>query len=743
MHTSTRPIYLTREGTIFRLAFRYHPDLVERARGLPHARFDPDSKTWQAAVCTQSVEMLRRWWFDGLIDVSVDDLIGDDEQLTEIKPAVLRSGTLKRPYVVSLAFRTDDLFRRFKTIPGAAWDRASASLTYPPSASVALAELVDRGVLDDPARLLTPADVVVAFDTRTGWFSVRGDRRAEAAFAKSFPANDVVAIWRSRGIDVAFSDWYSEEIYRGELARVGDGLVPEGFIGTLYPYQAQSVAMAVERSGFGIFHQMGLGKTVIAIAAGWELAVNRSDVTRVVVVVPGAVRTQWAREITRFTGDDSIVVVDGTKAKREAAYAAAADARWLVVHYDVLHRDLTHITPLVSGALLIADEAHRVKSPTAKRTKAVRSLAHKAARRIALTGTPIDNNPGEWYSIISGYVQPGVFGSPADYFGRYAYPGRFGGYEGARNLAELRERSRTFYIRYTKKQVAPHLPPLRVIHRPLDTSTKYAAALRRAHRDAADEIKRAAVDRVARSSAATGVLDGQLFDEVEAGAEMTAVGMLNLLCLSPRLIWRSDAPSAKALCDADIIPDEDGPKLDELRILCAELQANNQRVVVFTSSRRMTDLIAERFDTDGIRYVTFTGVTSPDDRDAAVAAFNAPGTDDDPGPTVFLATDAGGEGLNLGGQCSLLVNLDIPWTPGRLAQRSARIHRLDGTAERYQVYNFTLRSTIEEGILKLVEHKADLADAIFGETGGRERSTGRSGRSIFEDALDDWMHTNT
>jgi SNF2 family DNA or RNA helicase len=106
---------------------------------------------------------------------------------------------------------------------------------------------------------------------------------------------------------------------------------------------------------------------------------------------------------------------------------------------------------------------------------------------------------------------------------------------------------------------------------------------------------------------------------------------------------------------------------------------------------------------------------------------------------MFVATDAGGEGLNLGSHCSLLVNLDIPWTPGRLVQRSARIHRLDGTHEKYLVVNLTLRGTIEEGILRLVERKADLADAIFGEEGGRRRATGRGGRAtVFEAALEEW-----
>jgi len=737
---STRPVYLTREGGVFKISFRYHPEIVAAVRALPGARFDGESKTWTCSVCTQSVEALREWYLNGWCDVSVDTLCPPGEKIGAAKPAVLRAGTLRRPYQVVVNIRSEDLYARLRAVVGASWDKKSATLSYPPSAVAALIELVDRGVLDDPESILRPAEIVVAYDSRTGKFAVRGDARAEAAFLKSFPKHDVMGVWKSRGVDVAFADSFTEEIYRGERVRLGDGLQPEGLTIELYPYQAQSVALACERSGLGVFHEMGLGKTAVAIATGLELCINRKEIERIVCVVPGSVRTQWRREIERFTKCEDVVVVDGDKKKRTAAYKAAKEARWLIVNYDVLHTDLTLLGPLVAGSLLIIDEAHRIKSPTAKRTKAVRTLAAKAGRRLALSGTPIENDPGEWYSVISGFVQPGCFGSPIDFLNRYSYPGRFGGFEGARNLGELRERSRIYYVRSTKREVAKHLPPLRVQNQSLDVDAAYANALRVAHRDARDEIKRSALERATKRGDVGGILDGLVYEEVETGAEMTAVGMLKLLCCSPRLLWRSEAAAAKALCEAGIVPDEDGPKLDELRIIVAELQASGERCVVFTSSRRMVDLVAERFMEDGIRHVTYTGETTSAERDAAVEAFCTKGSDEKPAPTVFLATDAGGEGLNLGSECSLLINLDIPWTPGRLTQRSARIHRLDGEHLSYLVLNLTLRGTIEEGILRLVERKADLADAIFGEAGGRKRATGRGGKqAIFEEALEAWM----
>lgn len=874
-------MYLTREGGVFRLAFSYNTALVALCQQLPYAAFDGATKTWTTLVCAQSVEGLRRMHYEGLTDTSVDALLGAGEEPARCADAVLRSGTVRRPYLVSTATRNDALYARLRAVPGAQWEKNAKAMSYGPLANAALAELVARGVVSDPEGMLSTAAVMVSFDGRTGRFVVRGDERAQEPFDRMFPGRDIVAAWVAKGLDVAFSDEFSEEIYRGELARVGPGIQPAGMLLPLYPHQCQNVAVAVERSGLGVFDVPGVGKTPAAIGAAVEIMINRGLVHRTVLVVPGAVRTQWAREITRFTGCTDVVVVDGDKKRRHAAYAAAATARWLVVHYDVLALDYKLLSPLVSGAYLIADEAHRCfgagtmvetrqgpvdiadlveerragvlvrafdpelgelswrpvtawmsspaptemvrithdhgaltatanhpiwtdeagwveagsleagqhlraadggrndastitavetvagagpaalvynievaglesyvadgvvvhncKNPTSKRTKALRQLAGRAARRLALTGTPVENDPGEFFSVLSGFAVPGSLGSPADFFGRYQYPNRWGGYEGARNMGELRVRAACHYVRHTKAEVAAHLPPLRVQHLPVDPDPAYAAALKRAHREARNEIKDAALERAGRARRAKGelqaLLDGD--DEVETGAEMTAVGQLRMMCSSPRLVAQSTSAAAAAMRAAGIVPDEDGPKLDELRVMVAEMQAAGERLVVFSFSARMADLICTRLGEDSIRYVSYTGGSSHAERDAAVDAFTTPATEEVPGPTVFVATDAAAEGLNLGRCCSTLVNFDIPWTPSRLEQRSNRIHRIDGTAPSYLVINFTVRGTIEEGILRMVESKAELADSIFGEEGGSQRTTGRRGRraSVFEAAM--------
>ena len=725
---------------MFRVAFAFDQSINAVVKALPYATYDPSTRSWTVFACKEALDELRRLHLLGLVDCPPDQLVKPGEELTPVRPAVLREGSQARPFVVQLARRDDTIYSKLSSIVGSRWDTSSNTLTYPPTAAAALSDQIERGVLDDPYRLLAPHEVSVQFDTRDGTFVVRGDERAAAAFREHFPHKDAVAIWQARGLDCGFADPFSEELYRGEVARHGVGIQPDGLNLPLYPYQAVDVAVAVERSGVLLGHSMGVGKTAVAIASGFEL-LQRGAVPRVVAVVPAPLRTQWRKEIVRFTGvnDDDVVVIAGTKKERMALWEQAQTAQFVVVHYDITKtraaEDIKQLEALAVGSCLIFDEVHRCKNPKAKWTKVFNRIAKKASRRIGLSGTPIENTPGEFYTIMNLLI-PGVFGSATDFLGRYAWPGRFGGYEGARNLDELRERSRPLYVRRTLAEVAEHLPEQRVKTIMLEPKPEYAAALKRAHANAKDEIAAARLSGVlARNSA----LDGLEIDEITAGAEMTAVGLLRLLCSSPQLILESDAPSAVALSEGGLIPDEDGPKVDAIREIAAELQTAGDRVVVFSSSKRMVNLVARRLDEDGIRYVTYTGDSSTRERDDAVAAFTTPDTGDMVGPTVFLSTDAGSEGLNLGRACRTLINLDLPWTPGRLAQRNARVRRVDSdSGSSFLVINLLLAGTLEAGLLRMVENKADLADAILGETGGRTATTGRSGRSIYETAIENF-----
>ena len=724
-----RKISLSREGRIFKLTFPYSQDLVEKVRLLPYSKFDPETKSWSCEVSLESVDILRKWFLtEGLTDKSVDEIVDPSEVLHSSGLATIRPGSLRRPYLIVFATRSDNLYARFKSIFGAQWDKKSSAISYPSSSAIALLELVKEGILSDPDKLLNPSELTVHFDSRDGKFTIVGDVRADQAFKLKFPNFDIISLWREKGIDVTFADSLTEEIYNGELYREKE-LQPIGLLKPLFSYQAQSVAIATKRSGFAIWDQPGLGKTAQAIGWAFQLLINQKEADRAIIVTPGAIKTQFMREIKEFTGHDDILVIDGDKKKRLAQYQMADKYRWIILNYDLLHLDYKYIQPLVTRQLLIADEAHRIKGRSSKRGVAMRALASKAYRRLALSGTPIENNPSEWYTIMNGFVVPGIFGSPIEFLNRYSYPGRFGGFEGARNLDELKVRSEIHYIRHLKKDVVSQLPPLQVTNQILDPDDKYAYALKLAHRDAKSEIELSALEKSLSA-------DFSDTDNIESGASMTATTMLRIMCSSPKLIYLSDSPSAKALCEAGLIPDIDGPKLDHIRVLAKEYQDNNERLILFTSFRKMADLIAERFETDGIRYVIFTGSTNKLNRELAVLKFTSKDSGDNTSPTVFIATDAAAEGLNLGKECSTVVNFDLSFRPSVMIQRGNRIHRVDGDiSRRYRVINLTIAKTLEEGILASIGIKADLADAILGEQGTRVSTTGRSPRKILLDAI--------
>lgn len=715
--TTTRPVQLTRAGGQFRLTFAFDRELNDRVRRLPQARFVGDA-TWETAVCEQSVQQLRGLFAEGFLDVGPDDLLDRGEEVTALAAATLIDGTRQRPFAVEPSWQDERLRTKLAAVTSARWDDRRAAFTYMAHAAAELAELVERGTVDDPDGRLSGRDALVAFDSRSGRFRVFGDERAQAALDRHFPDVDLVAVWRDRDLDVAFADPLSEEVYRGERARVTVGQwQPDGLAFDLYPFQRENVAVATERSGILVGDEPGLGKTATGIAAAHERLANRGEVDRVLVACPGAVRSHWASEITRFTGDESIVVIDGDKRQREEAYDRAADARWVIFPYHLLPKDdeYQRLRELAAGAYLVADEVHWLKNPTSSRTKRTRELNRRAVARIGLTGTPLERDPGEWHAVLSGFSSPGVLGDFGQFSSRYMYRNPHGGYHGRRNIKELASRSRPHFLRHRKVDVATHLPPLRVQHLPLDAPPALASVLRRLHQHASDELA-----TLFRSQRGGRPMTDEEWDDLTAQAEMTAVSMLRYAVLSPRLLAGSGSASAEALLAGVPIPSSDGPKVDEVRTIVGALADAGQRAVVFSFSRAMVDLLAERLTEDGRRVVTYTGETSSEDRDAAVAEF----TDPDSDVAAFIATDAGSEGLNLGRACSTLINVDIPWTPTRLEQRINRIHRLDGTAERYLAINLTVSGTVEDGILAMVSQRADLMDAVFAESDGRARTVG-------------------
>lgn len=672
----------------FRLVFRYDRDLVAKVRDLPHACYDPPTRSWVFPVCAESVAGLR-----GLADFPV---------LRKRDPVFDRSfGSVALvggpPWRLSTVEPESELVRKFLAAAGR---RRNQMWVIPDTQTAVVAELVHSGEVADPFRLLSgDGKVRVCYDAVSAGFKVFVDcgrrEQAETMFRSAFPGCDVVKRWVEMGHDTCFADGFSEKVYSSMLST--EGVQPPDFGVDLYPYQREAVAKALQLDGLLIADEAGLGKTAQAVAVGAE-CLRTGSASRVVAVVSGSLRTQWADEIRKFTGEEA-TVVHGTKKVRAGLYRSVD--RWVVVHYDVLWPDRELTSGLCEDAVLLVDEVHRVRNQRTNRTKAVRALAREAEKTVALSATTVENNPGEWFSTLDGLCNPGVFGSFDSYAGLYMTQNTFGGWAGARNLGLLRTRSAPFFVRRRKKDVASFLPRLRVDRVPVDYDRKYGKILGRLHREAKKEL----MGVVASPEA----------------APLTACTMLRMLCSTPKLLLRSESKSAQALVATGLIPDVDGPKLDVAFRLGRDYAAASQRVLMFVSFELSAVLLSNRFRKEGLGTVIMTGGSTRSERDEAVAAFNAP----DSGVDVAVFTDVAAEGLNLDKQCSTLVNVDIPWTPGRLEQRANRIHRLSSpTDRRYRVVNLCLRNTMEDRMMYFLDSKADMMDDIYGESDGRERIGG-------------------
>lgn len=588
-----------------------------------------------------------------------------------------------------------------------------------------------RGIIDQDPNVLfpTPSISVTVSMSPEGVLEV-DNIKANKKFQEIFPNSDIVSKWRSKNIEVLFDSPRTKEIYSTAISKLPDeDFTPEGLLLSLLEFQKQNVRLATSQKAFAILDDPGLGKTISAIASAHELINNRKLVKRAILIVPGIVRSQWANEITRFTGNTDVVVIAGNKRTRERLYEKAKTSRWLVCHYDILHIDLDLIQPLVPTSYLIADEAHRTKNYRAKRSKALRSMALGTHYKLALTGTPVENSPAEWYSLISGFISPGYLGDPYSFFYRYQFPSKFGGFQGARNLEELHDRTKHFYIRHTKKEVAPYLPPLVIRRYVLDPSHKYRLALDQIHSQAKKEI----------TSAKYEASESDSMEDAKKGSALVAMTMLRMICDSPLLLHQSDSDSAKALVKAGLVPKEEGPKVEAVRELVGSMQAQGERIVAFTYSKEMVKLLETKLTEDGIRVVTYSGDSSKQEKEDAVTRFTSQDNSSS-NPTIFLTTDAGAEGLNLGKYCSTLLNIDIPWTPSRLIQRSNRIHRIDGTSESYTVINMTIKNTVEDIIIKILEEKTSISEAILG--GKIQPILADEESTILQQALASWENIN-
>jgi superfamily II DNA or RNA helicase len=447
------------------------------------------------------------------------------------------------------------------------------------------------------------------------------------------------------------------ELLRGEWPETE---LPADLRAELRPYQREGVRWlaCLGRLGLGalLADDMGLGKTVQALAALSG---------RTLVVAPTSLLGNWEEELARFRPALRGDVYHG------AGRALDASADVTLTSYALLRRD-REVLGAVAWDTVVLDEAQAIKNPESQVAQA--AVALTGARRITLTGTPVENRLDELWSQLH-FLNPGLLGGRTHFDERYAKPIAAGD---AAAGEQLRLRIRPFVLRRRKAEVAPELPPR--------TEAVLHAAL--------SEEERAVYDAVAASVRA----------EVLAQLERPG-GVIAALELLLRL--------RQACCHPRLLPGQTLDRSAKLELLVDRLEtsaAEGHKALVFSQWTSFLDLVEPALEAAGLGFVRLDGATR--DRSGVVASFQAAS-----GPPVFLVSlKAGGTGLNLTAADHVFL-LDPWWNPAVEEQAADRAHRI-GQDKPVFVYRLVAAGTVEERILVLQAKKRALAEGALAGTAG-------------------------
>jgi superfamily II DNA or RNA helicase len=450
---------------------------------------------------------------------------------------------------------------------------------------------------------------------------------------------------------------------------------PAGLDATLRDYQLHGMRWLARMTTLGLggclADDMGLGKTITLIALHLHRAAGPT-----LVVCPASLLGNWEREIHRFA--------PGVPVHRFHGSARTLDATtgFVLTTYGTMRLDADRLAEH-EWDLLVADEAQHVKNPRSDTARALRTIP--AAARVALTGTPVENNLTELWAILD-WTTPGLLGTRTAFLHRWAKPVESGDPVLADRLARL---IRPFLLRRRKSDpgVAPELPPRIETDHPVALTREqaglYAAAVR---------------ETMASIRAATGMR--------RRGLVLALLTSLKQICNHP----------AQYLGETDAALAGRSGKLELLDELVDTIRAEDGGLLVFTQYVAMARLLERHLAGRGVPTQLLHGGTPVRRRDELVATFQ-----DSPTPPVFLLSlKAAGTGLNLT-RADHVVHYDRWWNPAVEAQATDRAHRI-GQHRTVQVHRLVAEGTVEERIAAMLESKKELAAAVLGpqETEGAE-----------------------
>jgi SNF2 family DNA or RNA helicase len=473
---------------------------------------------------------------------------------------------------------------------------------------------------------------------------------------------------------------------------------PPEFQGTLRPYQSRGYSWLafLKRWGLGacLADDMGLGKTVQTLALlqqSWDAQLASSNGRPAVrkreksaphtrptlLICPTSVVGNWHKEAARFTPELPVLVHHGLTRDKGAKFQKEAGKHALVISsYGLLHRDLETFQKLPwSGVIL--DEAQNIKNANTKQAQAARAI--QADYRIALTGTPVENNVGDLWSLME-FLNPGFLGTQTTFKKSYFVP--IQAHRDTQAAERLKRITGPFILRRLKtdSSIISDLPE-KLEMKVFNTLTQEQASLYAAVVQEATEALEEA-EGIQRK-----------------GLVLATLMKLKQVCNHPAQFLREKGP----------IPGRSG-KLARLTEMLEEVLASGERALIFSQFTEMGELLKRHLEESFGREVLFLhGGTTKKQRDKMVERFqngpNAP-------PIFLLSLKAGGTGLNLTG-ANHVFHFDRWWNPAVENQATDRAFRI-GQTRNVQVHKFVCLGTLEERIDEMIEQKKEVAERVVG-----------------------------
>jgi superfamily II DNA or RNA helicase len=474
-------------------------------------------------------------------------------------------------------------------------------------------------------------------------------------------------------------EWEASVRALAEASDLTEHAPPVGLQATLRPYQLTGfnwLAYLKEHHLGGVLaDDMGLGKTLQALALMCHTKESGLSEAPYLVVAPTSVVGNWAAECARFTPGLRAMTITETAVRRGRPLTeAVAGADVVFTSYSLFRMEYDGYAD-VDWAGLFLDEAQFAKNHRSQTY--IRAKTLPVSFKVAMTGTPLENNLMELWSLLS-ITAPGLFSSPDSFSAYYRMPIEKKGNQ--ERLEQLRRRIRPLMLRRTKEQVASDLPDKQEQVLELEMNPRHK----------------------------------KLYQTYLQRERQKVLGLLTDMNKNRFEIFRSLTLLRQASLDMSLVDAEHegvpSTKLDALMDMLDDIVADGHRVLVFSQFTRFLNLARKRIEASGIEHCYLDGRTR--NRPAVISAFQTGGA-----PVFLISLKAGGFGLNLT-EADYCILLDPWWNPATEAQAVDRVHRI-GQTNKVMVYRLVAKGTLEEKVMALKEKKAALFANVM-DAGGFE-----------------------